>query len=129
MKAALARMTADRVPCLVPFCRRTASREKIGDGVEAILCGKCGRRAPRERTFWRAVERDRKAKAKRGVDLSRRHWQRYDRAWTRLVAAAIAASANATPVTHTKRKRHALRKPSARASLPAAATQRAPRSP
>mgnify|MGYP001557853266 CR=1 FL=1 len=122
-------MTApDRVPCIVPFCRRTAPREKMPDAIE-MLCGKCGRRAPRERKFWRACERHRKAEAALGLDLTRKQWRRYDRAWSRLVAAAVAASANAPPVTHTKRKSHALRKPRTRASLAAAATQRAPRSP
>ena len=30
---------SDRIPCCVPFCRRTASRAKIGDHTE-IICGK-----------------------------------------------------------------------------------------
>jgi hypothetical protein len=39
-------MTADRIKCCVPFCRRTAPAEKF-KGCKEIICGKHGRMAPR----------------------------------------------------------------------------------
>ena len=39
----------DRIPCCVPFCRRTASRAKF-PGCTEIICGKHWRMAPQ---VWR----------------------------------------------------------------------------
>ena len=41
-------MTADRIPCVVPFCRRTAPRAKFPDASE-IICGKHWRMARKSR--------------------------------------------------------------------------------
>lgn len=40
---------SDRIPCMVPFCRRTASREKFPN-CDQIICGKHWRMAP---VLWR----------------------------------------------------------------------------
>lgn len=32
--------TNDRIPCCVPFCRRTASRAKMGPECTEIICGR-----------------------------------------------------------------------------------------
>lgn len=46
-------MTADRTPCCVPFCRRTAPRDDFSE----IMCGKHWRLAPsaRRRVYTRIV--------------------------------------------------------------------------
>lgn len=84
-------MSSDRIPCVVPFCKRTGNRAKMPDAVE-VICGKCSRRAPRRlrllyRKARRALERGRN---------SERAWRQVDRLWDQLKAAAIAA-AGATP--------------------------------
>lgn len=51
-------MTApDRIACLNPTCRRTASRAKMGAVCSEIICGKCFRALPvdmraRHRALW-----------------------------------------------------------------------------
>jgi hypothetical protein len=82
----------DRIPCVVPFCRRTAARAKMPDASE-IICGKCGRRAPRERAFYRALQRDMKGKERKGMLLNARGWRRMERGWERFKAAVIMAAA------------------------------------
>jgi hypothetical protein len=50
-------MSADRIPCINPRCRRTAPAAKYEPG-EEILCGKCWRSLPREiRDQRRMLER------------------------------------------------------------------------
>ena len=70
-------MKQDRIPCCVPFCKRTASKERFPHADE-IICGKHWRAVGR-RTKWlyRAVRR----KLKRWPndehyhDISSRNWQ------------------------------------------------------
>jgi hypothetical protein len=82
----------DRIPCVVPFCRRTAAREHFPDATE-IICYKCGRLAPRARKLWRALYRQ---AAKQGWRVSDRQHRRLDRVWESFKRAAILA-AGATP--------------------------------
>lgn len=50
-------MSADRIPCLNPRCRRTAPRARYPD-CEEIICGKCYRTLPRDvRERLRTLER------------------------------------------------------------------------
>ena len=91
--------TPDRIPCCVPFCRRTAARAKMPDASE-IICGKHGRMAKRERALWRAVH---KQVMRQGERVSERQWRRYNRVWDRFVAACTKAAADAPPPPTRKR--------------------------
>ena len=89
----------DRIACCVPFCRRTAARAKM-PGVSELICGKCGRRAPRELANWRAIAKHQR----KAGELTDRHWRRYDRAWERFKAAAIARAGEAPPAPRRRAK-------------------------
>lgn len=52
---------AERIPCVVPFCRRTASRDKHPDATE-IIC-------------WKHYRLARK-RLRRLMTLARRRWER-----------------------------------------------------
>ena len=45
-----------RIPCCVPFCRRTASAAKFPNSSE-IICGKCGSLAKAKRRRLRRLQR------------------------------------------------------------------------
>jgi len=52
-------MTADRIPCINPHCRRTF---KADDGDGEIICGKCFRCLPEpvrkeHRRYWREIRK------------------------------------------------------------------------
>lgn len=80
--------TGDRIPCAIPFCRRTAARAKYPDATE-IICGKCGRRAPRRlRMLYRKAAR----RWWSGEDRSAKNTARCDRLWEKFKAAAIAGA-------------------------------------
>ena len=76
-------MTA-RIPCCVPFCRRTASREKMGN-CDEIICGKHYRLA--SATLRRRLSRLRRQRARyrEGIDDDKKwrsirlDWQLWDR--------------------------------------------------
>lgn len=76
---------SDRVPCIVPFCRRTGAREKM-PGATEMICGKCGRRAPRR---LRLLYRKSLRRWDRGIDRSDKHAARLERLWEKFKAAAI----------------------------------------
>jgi hypothetical protein len=63
-----------RLPCVVPFCRRTFKNGKLGapwpDGVE-VLCRKHYSLASKHLRVLRGRFRARKAKLKRGADYKR----------------------------------------------------------
>ncbi len=94
----------DRIPCCVPYCRRTAAREKF-PGCTEIICGKHARMAPRTiRLRYRKLFR-RYRKNLGGME----YWEHpagsllriegvrlariLDRLWERYKAAAIQAAA------------------------------------
>ncbi len=97
-------MKPGRIPCVVPFCRRTADEKKFV-GCTEIICGKCARKAPRvlrlryRRLFRRYRNRlggleywDHPAGSPlrlEGVKLARI----LDKLWERYKSAAIEASA------------------------------------
>lgn len=80
----------DRIPCINPNCRRTASREKY-PGATNIICGKCWRAIPDQmrkrwkqlKSRWKKISR---AMRKRSTDQAT--WNRIvdqvDGAWDRL---------------------------------------------
>jgi hypothetical protein len=78
-------MTDGRIPCAVPFCRRTAPREKFPDASE-IMCGRCWRRARRSRRllFARLRRRWRDGRA------NARDMRVLDRLWESIKAEVIA---------------------------------------
>lgn len=83
-------MMGDRIPCAVPFCRRTAARDKHPNATE-IICGKHWRlaRKRRRRLFTLACRRwEREQSHKNGA--------RCRRLWATIKAECIAA-AGATP--------------------------------
>jgi hypothetical protein len=72
-------MNPDRLPCLVPFCRRTRKREQFREW----LCGKhwalvdrqLRRRFARSRRLWNKAVRLNRAEAMRAIDrMARRLW-------------------------------------------------------
>jgi hypothetical protein len=82
----------DRIPCEVPFCRRTASKEKFpGEGVR-IICGRCWRLGDqRPRRAYRAAMR----KLKRFGSNDR--WERIaHNSWERIRRQAIERAAGIT---------------------------------
>ena len=80
----------DRIPCEVPFCRRTADRSKFGDGVR-IICGKHWRLGNmRPRKLYSAAKRKFK---KTGID--RYNWLA-NRAWDIVRKQAIERAAGIT---------------------------------
>ena len=94
----------ERIPCCVPFCRRTAPQEKF-PGCTEIICGKHGRMASRVlrlryRKIFRRYRRDLGGKEYwdypagsplriKGVRLARI----LDELWTRFKNSAIEAAA------------------------------------
>ena len=48
-----------RIPCIIPFCRRTASAEKF-PGCTEIICARCGRLVPKARQVYRRAQREAK---------------------------------------------------------------------
>lgn len=60
-------MSAERVPCCVPFCRRTLPRERFPTSAE-VICAKCFARAAlwKRREYRRLFRRE-----KRGVATDR----------------------------------------------------------
>lgn len=97
----------DRIACCVPFCRRTAARAKYAEATE-IICGKCARRAPREKAYWRAIA---KHCERTGGRMTGRQWARYERAWERFKAAAIARAGDAPPPKRKTARLSQLRRP------------------
>ena len=79
-------ISTDRIPCCIPFCRRTAPRERHPNATE-IICGK----------HWRTA-----AKQKRRV------YSRAQRAWCRAAAREIAPGsyANAADLVRAMRAWH-----------------------
>jgi hypothetical protein len=72
-------MKPDRLPCLVPWCRRTRKREHFREWI----CGKhwtlvdrdLRRRFSRSRRLWQKATRLNRDEAMRAIDLSaRRQW-------------------------------------------------------
>jgi hypothetical protein len=83
-------MVAERIPCAVPFCRRTASREKHPHATE-IICWKHYRLSrKRLRRLYRLAQR------RLERDRSEKGWRRCWRLWEAIKAECIAA-AGATP--------------------------------
>ena len=83
-------MTADwpkpgRIPCCIPFCRRTASIERHPDAVE-VICGKHWRFASRRGRGLYAVRRRR---AEAGDESQ---WPKLERLWERLKSEITEAS-------------------------------------
>lgn len=74
-----------RIPCVVPFCRRTADEKKLV-GCSEIICGKHARMAPRTlRLRYRKLQRRYRKNlgGLEGVKLARildKLWERYKRA-------------------------------------------------
>ncbi len=57
----------DRIPCINPRCKRTASLEKYGEGVE-IICAKCFRLIPQDiRKRHRGLKRALAKGERRGI--------------------------------------------------------------
>jgi hypothetical protein len=77
----------DRIPCLVPFCRRTAARERF-PGVEEIICGKHWRTSAwRTRKLYYGVQR----KLRRWPNderLRRLEWRLWERCKRQVLQAA-----------------------------------------
>lgn len=94
---------ADRIRCVIPFCKRTAPRERVPEGHE-IICGKCWRRAdPKLRKLQRRARR-RWDKTK-----SERDAVRIDRLWAKIIAQAIERAGDPSPKP--AKRRTALAKP------------------
>jgi len=83
----------DRIPCCVPFCKRTAPRSRHPSPDAEIICGKCWRRSVSQ-----ALRARRRALRQRGKRIHRliykfglqgdeaacaRLWAPLDRAWAR----------------------------------------------
>lgn len=76
----------DRIPCLVPFCRRTAPRSKFPDPNVRIIC----------RTHWNGIPKQ----SRRVYTRAMRRWNRgkvpgrvMQRLWDHLERQAIEAAA------------------------------------
>jgi len=76
----------DRIPCVVPFCRRTAAREKFPDATE-IICGKHHRLARKRLRRLMTLARRRWVR-----DQSDRNAARCWRLWNAIKAECIAAA-------------------------------------
>ncbi len=77
----------DRIPCLVPFCRRTAARERFPEA-EEIICGKHWRMSAwRTRKLYYGVRR----KLRRWPNderLRRLEWRLWERCKRQILQAA-----------------------------------------
>jgi len=73
---------SDRIPCCVPFCKRTAARAKHPDAVEIIcyLHWRIGSKVLRQRL---SKLRKRKERCRSEVDFSRLEWLDWQ-VWERL---------------------------------------------
>lgn len=79
---------SERIACVVPFCRRTASRERFPDAAE-IICRKHARAvSERLRKAYRAQLKLETS----GKSLSSKQIARGWRLWDRFKAAAISAA-------------------------------------
>lgn len=69
-------MSDDRLPCVVPFCRRTAARERY-PGASEWICGKHWpqTRARLRRLYRRAVARFKREPSERGHRRCLRLWE------------------------------------------------------
>jgi hypothetical protein len=89
---------ADRQPCCVPFCRRTAPKLSAdGDEFDEVICGKHYRLAPAHlRRRLTKVRRIFKRAVAAGDDVRGEKAWRLDHAiWKRIKAAAIEAAMGA----------------------------------
>lgn len=69
---------SDRVPCCIPFCRRTAARNKIGGATE-IICGRHWRLS--DKTQRRVYRRARARAMRNQTDVA---FIAADRIWGRI---------------------------------------------
>lgn len=70
-------MKIDRIPCEVPFCKRTADSSKFEEG-ERIVCRKhwrLGDARPR-RVYSAAMRKFKKTGDLRYVEIANRNWER-----------------------------------------------------
>lgn len=102
------RITGPRIPCVVPFCRRTASAEKYGDNAE-IICRKCYARVSRETKATFRLTKRRLDKILSRKPMYREYWKlppgsparcaaanmwrRMDQVWARVKAEATEGAA------------------------------------
>lgn len=70
---------SDRIPCIVPFCRRTAPRSKFPDPATRIICGKHWRAVSKRyrRVYTRAMRRCNRGKVP--VRVMNRLWDHLER--------------------------------------------------
>lgn len=73
----------DRIPCCIPFCRRTAAREKVGAATE-IICGRHWRLADtiERRVYRRARSRAVRTQQPAAFTAADRIWARMKRVVT-----------------------------------------------
>jgi hypothetical protein len=70
---------AGRIPCVVPFCRRTAPLEPGDSAITEVICGKHWQMAPlKMRKVLRRIERRAEVEG-RTDELISRHWRCWDR--------------------------------------------------
>ncbi len=91
-------MAIERIPCCMPFCRRTAPRFSAdGDEFDEVICGKHFRLAPaylrRRLTKVRRVFK--RAEAVQDEDRCLKAWKLDHAIWKRIKAAAIEATMGA----------------------------------
>jgi len=97
-------MKPGRIPCIVPFCRRTADAAKMAPATE-IICGKHWRTVPAEtkaryrqvrrraKKLWRALYLDKKIQKPGREALCERAYDECDRVWERIKREAIEIAA------------------------------------
>jgi hypothetical protein len=85
-----------RIPCVVPFCKRTARRQEDDEDGAEIICGRHGRAVDRRlRLLMRAVNR--RVRKLEVCEANRAEWERLaaisHRTWAKMKVQAIERNA------------------------------------